>query len=330
MLDWLFGKKSKASLGIDLGFFSIKIVELEKKDGQLHLINYALVQNKDEAIFKIGEMKETEAANILKTLLERAGIKSRRASISLSVEKTFSIVMELPQMPENELASAVQYEAHKYVPVPLEEVVLDWSVVSSPGLSSVLGREEKPSVAAVSSDSAKPANGGEKAAGIQVLLVAVPKEIINKIARIAKIAGLELAALEQGGFSLVRSLIGNDKSIYVIVDLGSKSTDLIIVDQGFIRLTHNLESINRELILMEIDKVVNIYQMRYNKKVGQCFLAGGRAMEKDLFDFLSGKLKISVKRGDPFARLVAPPQLSSTLKELGPQMALAVGLAMRE
>lgn len=321
MLNWLFGKKSESMLGIDLGFFSIKIVELKKKEEQLHLTNYALVQNKEDAVFKIGEIKEAEVADILKTILEQAGMKSRRATISLSVEKTFSTVMELPQMPENELATAIEYEAHKYVPVPLNEVVLDWSIVS-------LGREKPSVAAAISSDSAKP-TGGEKA-GIQVLLVAVPKEIINKIVRIVQKAGLELAALEQGGFSLVRSLIGNDKSIYVIVDLGSKSTDLIIVDQGFIRLTHNLESINRELILMEIDKVVNVYQMRYNKKVGQCFLVGGRALEKDLFDFLSGKLKISVKRGDPFARLVAPPQLVSTLKDLGPQMALAVGLAMRE
>ena len=322
MFNWLFGEKSKSKLGIDMGSFSIKIAELEKKDERLHLTNYALAQTKDEAIFKIGELKDAEVAEILKTLLQQAQIKTRQATISLPVDKTFSTVMELPSMPEKELTAAIPYEAQKYVPVPLNEVVLDWSIISA-------GPEEKSSGAS-SSDSARLTAGNEKTVGIQVLLVAVPKDIINKIARIAKMAGLELAALEQEAFSLARSLIGNDKNIYMIADLGRKSTDLIVVDQGFIRLSHNLESTSKEIILMEIDRVVNIYQMRYNKKVGTCLLAGGRALEKELADFLGGKLKIPVKIGDPFARLAAAAALEPALKDIGPQMAIAVGLAMRE
>ncbi len=322
MFEGFFGKKIKSRLGIDMGSFSIKIVELEKKDERLHLTNYALAQTRDEAVFNIGELRDAEVAEILKTLLDQAEIKSRQASISLSVDKTFSTIMELPSMSEKELAAAIPYEAQKYVPVPLEEVVLDWSVIE-------VNLKEKASAAPNQNPTEAPVIVDETS-GIQVLLVAVPKDIINKIARIAKMAGLELAALEQEAFSLVRSLIGNDKNIYMIVDLGRKGVDLIVVDQGFIRLSHNLESVNKEIILMEIDRVVNIYQMRYNKKVGTCLLTGGRAGEKELFDFLSGKLKIPVKIGDPFARLAHEAALEPVLKELGPQMAVAAGLAMRD
>jgi type IV pilus assembly protein PilM len=326
MFDWLWGKKSGAQLGIDLGSYSIKIVELTKKEERAYLTNYALAQKKSEAAFNISELKDEEIAKILVELISKSQLASRRASVSLPVEKTFSTVINLPFMTEQELAAAVPYEAQKYVPLPLDEVILDWSVISSEKSSvkpSAKGATD--SVKENSTDGTKETEGGQ----IQILLLAVPKEIINRITRIIKLAGLELVALEQEAFSLARSLVGNDKSTYIIVDLGRKGADLIIVDQGFIRMSHNLESTNKEIILMEIDRVVNVFQIRYNKKVGQCLLAGGRAIEKDLFDFLSSKLKIPVKVGDPFARIDCDAKLEPFLKELGSQLAIAVGLAMR-
>ncbi len=313
MLNWLFRKKSKSRLGIDLGSSSVKIVELEVKEGRTKLVNYALAQARQEAVFKIGEMKDDEIARLLRELMRTAKIQTRRASISLPVERTFTTVMDLPVMPEKELMAAIPFEAQKYVPVPVDEVVLDWTVIPS----SLPGEAKKP-------------ESGAKGTMMQVLLVAVPRDIINKVTKISKLAGIEIAALEQEAFSLARALLGNDKNVFIIVDLGRKDCDFIIVDQGYIRMSHNLDSVNKELILMEIDRVVNIFQMKYNKKVGQCVLAGGRANEKELLDFLEGKLKMPVKVGDPFARVAHESALDQALKELGPQFSVATGLAMRE
>lgn len=328
MFNWLFGKKSGAALGIDLGSSSIKIVELAKKEGRVFLDNYAIVQIKEGAVFNIGEFRDGEIADVLKNLISRAKIAGRRASVSLSVGKTFSTVITLPAMPEKELAAAVPYEAQKYVPLPLDEVILDWSIISvgqRPLEVANSGRTD--SIAAIGQSVGAVE---ENAASIQILLLAVPKEIIARLTRIAALAGLELTALEQEAFSLTRSLIGNDKNAYAVIDLGRKDTDLIIVDQGFIKISHNLDSISKEIILMEIDRIVNLFQMRYNKKVGQCLLAGGRAREKDLLEFLSAKLKIPVKVGDPFARVGRDRRVDGFLEELGPQFSVAVGLAMRE
>lgn len=333
MLDWLFEKKGGAILGIDLGSSSVKIVELTKdnKDNERVLLtNYAIAQTKGDAIFNISDLKDEEIAKIIVGLIRQAKISSHRASISLSVEKTFSTVITLPAMPEKELGAAVPYEAQKYVPLPLDEVVLDWNIIS------VGNNNKAPEIAAKgATDSVGPAGGTNGAAGdgmatMQVLLLAVPKEIITRLTKIAALAKLELMALEQEAFSLTRALIGNDKSAYVVVDLGRKSTDLIVVDQGFIKMSHNLDSINKEIILMELDRIVNIFQMRYNKKVGQCLLSGGRANDKELMEFLSTKLKVPVKVGDPFSRVSHDPKTNDFLKELGPQFSVAVGLAMRE
>lgn len=321
MFKWLFGEKSVGWLGIDLGSSAIKVVELEKKEERFYLANYAVAQFKSESIFKVDELKEEEVADILKALISRAQLKGKVVSLSLPVDKTFSTLIDLPAMPEQELSAAISYEAHKYVPVPLEEVVLDWTMISPVG-------EEK--TKAAPGDKNQSVEATAVPTTIQVLLVAVPKEIINRLTKIAKLAGLEVAALEQEAFSLARSLIGNDRSVYLMADLGRRSVDLIVVDGGFVKMSHNCESVGREVILMEIDRIVNIYQMRYNRKVEQCVLTGGRSREKELADFLSGKLKIPVRVGDPFARVNKNSLLDPVLQEIGPSLAVATGLAMRD
>jgi type IV pilus assembly protein PilM len=329
MLDWLFEKRRGAILGIDLGSSSVKIVELTREKERVLLTNYAIAQTKETAVFNIGELRDEEIAKIITDLIKQARISTHRASISLSVEKTFSTVITLPAMPEKELGAAVPYEAQKYVPLPLDEVVLDWNIIS-------VGNGKTSEMAAKgTTDSISPMGGNNNAANegvstVQVLLLAVPKDIITRLTKIAALAKLELLALEQEAFSLTRALIGNDKSAYVVVDLGRKTTDLIVVDQGFIKMSHNLDSVSKEIILMELDRIVNIFQMRYNKKVGQCLLAGGRANEKELMEFLMTKLKVPVKVGNPFARVSHDPKTDNFLKELGPQFSVAVGLAMRE
>ncbi len=318
MFEWLFGKKSSTQIGIDLGSSSIKIVELGRKDQRVYLVNYALAQIKTNAVFSVIDLKDEEIVKILKELIAEAKISGRYATVSLPVEKTFSTVITLPAMPANELAAAVSFEAQKYVPVPLQEVVLDWTVISG---------DERPASKGATDSVGSAAEGGGQSA--QILLLAVPKETINRVTKIVGQAGLKVAALEQEAFSLARSLIGNDKNTFMVIDLGRRGTDIIVLDQGFIKLSHSLESVSKEIILMEIDRIVNIFQMRYNKKIGQCLLAGGRANEKEMFDFLSLKLKIPVKVGDPFARVGHEPKVAGFLKELAPQFSVAAGLAMR-
>lgn len=355
MFGWLFGKKSNTQLGIDLGSSSVKIVELGRKDERPYLVNYALAQVKSGAVFSLVDLKDEEIFKLLTTLMNEAKISGRRANVSLPVEKTFSTVISLPMMPQNELAAAVSFEAQKYVPVPLDEVVLDWTVISETeetadirGIKNAAadsrGAENSPQINAEKSNSpglSVKADAGRVSAGdgvsnsgsaqgIQILLLAVPKETIIRMTNIVNQAGLKVAALEQEAFSLARSLIGNDKNTFMIIDLGRRGTDIIVLDQGFIKMSHNLESVNKEIILMEIDRIVNLFQIRYNKKIGQCLLAGGRANEKELFDFLGTKLKMPVKVGDPFARVGHDQKSAGFLKELAPQFAVAAGLAMRD
>lgn len=313
--------KLTSCLGIDIGTAALKIVELKKEKQRPKLENYALASPKlpesfdfvqTKQVFRTTDLSIQDLAKLIKQILNEAKIKTRKAVISLPIFSSFSVLVNLPQMPEKQLAAAIPFEVKKYIPVPLEEVRFDWSVVSKTPVSSATKES------------------GLADNKIQVLVVAVPKEVYNKYVQIAKMAGLQLLALEQEAFSLSRSLIGSDPGLYLIVDIGSRGSSVIIIESGLVRLSHTLEKTDKQLVCEEINKVVDIYRRWYNKDIKNCILVGG--LEKsDLDDFLPSCLAgMEIVVGNPFARIEYFLQLESALKEIKPLLAVAVGLAMRE
>ncbi|PIV10427.1 MAG: hypothetical protein COS49_00580 [Candidatus Portnoybacteria bacterium CG03_land_8_20_14_0_80_41_10] len=348
---FLFKKKLKSHLGIDIGASAIKLVELELEEGRHKLKNYSIFSLKDylkENWYQIpsetGKLSNDEQASIIREALKEAKIKSSTAFLSLPVYSTFSTLIDFPAMSEKEIETAIPYEAKKYVPLPLNEVVLDWSIV----------------------------NSLEKQKGLQVLLMAVPKKIIDDSKKILQSANLSLSALESEVFSLSRSLVGNDKSTLMLIDIGARSVSLSIVDDGYVRMIGNLEmgglkltkTISQQMkidleeaeklkknlpigqgnaaiqlkeaihsvldtIIFEVKKVIDAHQNKYKQQVSKCILVGGGIQVPGLTDYFINKLGVEVSLGNPFARVIYPPLLEPTLKELSPSLAVAVGLAMR-
>jgi type IV pilus assembly protein PilM len=352
---FLFKKKPKGSLGIDIGASAIKLVELEKEE-RYKLKNYAIFslrkylgQTDSQAGLKSLKIANEEIAQMIKKSLSEAKIDAKEAYLSIPVYFSFTTLIDFPMMPEEEIAGAVSNEARKYVPVPISEVVLDWSIV---------GRTENLSPA--------------KKKTQQVLLIAVPKKVINNYSQIVQLAGLKLKAIEEETFSLSRALIGNDKSAILLIDAGARSVNVSVVDNGYIRLTHNLEmggvkitkaiaqqmnidlekaeelkiglskkkgekdnrlreivQVNLHSSVAEIKRIVDSYQIKYSKKIEKCILVGGAVFLNGFRDNLMRKLSLDISVGNPFARVVYPPLLKPVLDQLGPSLAVAVGLAMR-
>ena len=217
---FLFKKKPKSYFGVDIGASAIKLVELEKEEGRHKLKNYAIFSLKEylkegwyQTPSESQKLPNKELAEIVKETMKEAKVISKAAYFSLPVYSSFSTLIDFPTMSEKEIETAIPFEAKKYVPVPISEVVLDWSIID-------------------------PLNQQK---GLQVLLMAVPKKIINRYKEVIQLTGLNLSALESEIFSLSRALIGNDKSTVILIDVGARSISLSIVDGGYIRVIGNLE-----------------------------------------------------------------------------------------
>lgn len=314
------------------------MIELSREKEKVVLTNYAIAQVKGGSRLNLGKLNSSDTAEVLQKILAQAGISSHQAVISLSVDETFSTIINMPVMREDEIAKTIPFEARKYVPVPIEEVVLDWSVVgefieagSSKNAGDSVASQDAgrtPTAPDAGAPAGESAQVGSKT--MQILIVAVPQEIIKKIAQIAKIADLKVLAIEQEAFSIIRSLVGKDAGTYLIIDLGKENVDLVIMDKGAIRLTLTFERNEALDLSFEAAKVVALYEKRYNRKVARTILTGGGVTDENWAGILSSKLGIPADVGNPFARLAADPKLTGALKEIGPFMAVAAGAAMRE
>lgn len=348
---------SKTVLGVDLGTATIKFVELSKDGGRFSLKNYGILNlgeiNK-QASSKTMSLPSDDATVIgaLKELLAKSKVGTRNAVASIPAFLTFTTVLKLPYLSEKDLAKAIPFEARKYVPIPINDVILDWSIIN-------IGEIQKAGTSGAYPD-------------VEVFLAAVPKDEATRYRDVLVNAGLQVKALELENIALIRALVGNDQSPVIIVNIGGRSTSILIVDKGFERVSHNFEiggfeitrtlakSLNvglekaekmqkeiglskkegallsnsiislLDMMVFEARKTVNSYEEKTKSKVAKVILTGGLSNMPGLVDFFREKIGLEVSVGDSFARVQYPKELENVIKDLSPALAVAAGLAMRE
>ncbi|MFH1866659.1 MAG: type IV pilus assembly protein PilM [Patescibacteria group bacterium] len=355
----LFAKK-QSYLGIDLGTASIKVVELANVGGQARLVTYGFAELPVEEVkFDVHEKIE-RSAKTLEQICSRAKVTSRKAVAALPTFSVFSSVLTLPMMSEKEVGQALSYEAKKIVPLPLEEMILDWKIL----------KEKK---SALQNPTVPSSFGREK--GLRVLLTAAPKNLVKQYLDIFSQANLELLSLETEAFSLERSLLGPDPSLVLILDIGALTTDLVIVDDhipvfnrsidiGGVTVTKAIsnslnidqtraEQFKRDVgivregasstsgvpntiketispIINEIKYSLSLYQSDSSRKIEKIIVAGGSAFLPNFSQYLEGIFNIKVIVGNPWNLISYPLELKGVLEEIGPRFATAIGLALRE
>lgn len=207
-------------LGIDIGDSSLKIVELRKKNKKVYLSNYGF----SEDISNVKLINEKDIQYLIKVIdkVKRdIGIIGKQATASLPTFSVFSSIINIHNIDKKNIAERINTEAKKVIPLPLSEMVLDWKII--------------------------PSKSDEKKDNVRVFLTGSPKKLVQKYIDIFKGANVTLISLETETFSLVRALIGRDKSIMMIVEVGANSTDLSIVKEGIPVLSRSINICGRTI-----------------------------------------------------------------------------------
>ncbi|MFC1645021.1 type IV pilus assembly protein PilM [Patescibacteria group bacterium] len=243
MLDFLKNKKNYF-VGVDFGTSSVKIVELFYKDGKVYLSNYGVIDFGDESgKLKYGERKD-EIVKHIKILLDKMDPETHNVNVAIPGQSGLSVVIEFPKMDEEELAKAVKLEAGKYIPSPLDEVFLSWDLVSKPkDQIGIIQKKEK--VETKTKDK------------MEVLLVAALKNEVLTYEDVAKESDLNIKSLELDIFSIARAFVGEELGTFLIVDVGFKSSNLILVDKGVVKISRSL-SVGGNEITKLIKATLNI------------------------------------------------------------------------
>jgi type IV pilus assembly protein PilM len=232
-----------AFLGVDIGTTSIKVVEVEQGKLKPRISNYAILESRGSllrtnAVFQSSNLKlfDREIIELLKEVIKKMKPKTNKVIASIPVFSAFTTVLKFPEMPENELKQALLFQAKQYVPLPLEEVAFDWQKV---------GEYED-----------------EKGFKFQaILLIAIPQDLIKKYQKVFKEAGLNLLALEIEPISLIRSVIFKDKTPTIIIDIGSHTTSISLVENAQLKFVSQTDFAGASLT-HTISSALNINPLR--------------------------------------------------------------------
>jgi len=206
------------AFGLDISDLSLKIIKLKKKGKFLSLASFGESEIKP-GIIKKGEIKEEEKlAEIIKEVIKKVKgekLKTKYVVASLPEEKAFLQVIQMPRMPEEDLKSAVIYEAEDYIPLPIEQVYLDSRIV--PPVYDHLDH-------------------------FDVLLAALPKKIVDPYLASLKKAGLQPLALEIESLAIARALIKNEITTLplLLIDLGATRTSFVVFSGHSLRFTSSI------------------------------------------------------------------------------------------
>ena len=348
--------KAKSQLGVDIGTSNIKLVELKPGDHGFVLQTYGIANTALNLSSKDSEAAIKQTSEILRQLMKKAGVSTTKAVASLPNNVVFTSVIELPKIPENELKKAVEFEAKKYVPLPLEEVALSWSVLAEHPLK--VNRE-------TNLGSIKSAAENDKQ---KILLTAVPTVVIDNYVKVFSAAGINLEALEIEALALIRSLVGEDLSAILLIDVGARNSSINLVDNGYLRLSKSLSvggdsittnlsqslSVNfaraeqfkkdfgmtqsgqpipqvmrpvLDVIKNESMQLINLFES-HGEHITKILLSGGGSKLPGLPEYLS-TLGKPVALANPWTRIAYPTELKPIVDPLGLNLAVAIGLAMR-
>lgn len=370
-LSSFFKKEDTSVLGIDIGSSAIKLVQLRRKGGRAVLETYGALALGPYAKLEIGRSTNLPPDQIVAALtdiLREAKTTTKRGGMAIPFSASLMTVIEMPRVDDRQLATMVPLEARKYIPVPISEVSLDWSVIPR-------DQSEDFEVEPVSSIPGVPANVqlGKKIPKADVLLVAIHNDTVRIHQEIVQKAALDVSFFEIEIFSSIRSVLDQSSAPVMILDMGAASTKLYIVERGIVRNSHTVNrgsqnvtsaiatglgipldraeimkrtigwsadptnqtlsdmiALNLDFIFSEARQTLMNYQTKHRKSISKVVLIGGGVTMKGFTDLAKKSLETPVVLGDPFGKVEAPAFLNDILRKNGPEFAVAIGLALRK
>jgi type IV pilus assembly protein PilM len=364
------GLIQKGQYALDIGGSSIVVVGVSGKPGGLKLHTYFEWPIPSGLVID-GEIAEPELfARELKTMVGRYKLRGRTVQLAVSNQKVIVRTIEMPDMTEEELAGAIQFQAQEYIPIPVDEVVLD---------SQVTGKRVDP-------------DGSVRQ---EVLLVAGQRTMIATLLQAIRQSGLRVAGIDVSSLALVRALVpeagyfaeGGEQGVCRgIADISSSVSTLVVAVEGAMRFTRivnfssdrfarvladardipfedahimvrriglkgpmpsdnefypdevvrecqeTLASVADELS-EEIRRSFDYYEgQEAAARVAELILSGRGALVRNLDAYLSNSLGLPVVIGNPLMLIShnASGESDAELSSVAPCLSVAVGLAMPE
>lgn len=349
LLSNIFSRRA-AAVGLAIGDTHVRGLQLSGTLAEAQVVGFTEAELPKTVFGSDGGLDIEGFARVLELLFNKqqyGQFTTRDVALNLPESNCFVRVIHVAPMTDSEIDAAVPFEAESYIPIPVDQVYLDWKRL------------------------------GESSGRVELLLVASPKEFVDRVLKGVELAGLTPVSVEVQSEALARSVISlGSRETVLIADMKAARTDLIMVERGNIQFTSTIpiagqslteaitkglelqpkraeeikaqagfanttEYPNLKMLLLpvlqnlvnEIKQVLTFHDQHSTEKVTRILLVGGAARLGHIVEFVQESLVdregLLVQLADPTVNIhMEIPEGLAENKILA--YAPAVGLAMRE
>ena len=348
----LFTRSKKGVVGLDIGSSAIKLVELKERKGEFHLQRLGVEPLSPEAIVDGSIMDSSLVVDAIHRLNDQTKVKNTSYATSLSGHSVIIKKIQLPAMPEAELADSIQWEAEQYIPFDINDVRLDYVVLSE----GEPGRDN-----------------------MEVLLVAVKRDKVNDYVSVISQTGKAPAVVDVDAFAVQNAYEVNydldPRKVVALINMGAGVTNINILARGTTVFWRDIsfggnqftEALQREFNLSfqqaeglkhgetvdrysaadarpvldtvsaemasEIRKTFDFFSATSSEgPVDELLLSGGCALTPNLLQVLRERFEVPTELMNPLRRVHFKESDfdGEWLRSIAPMMAVAVGLGIRK
>lgn len=332
---------------LDIGTTSVRAVQLTGDGTSWSLSRFGVAPIDLRLSTSDSPDDQRKLGEVIMTVIGQSGIRTKNVILGAPSSKVFATVIDLPDMPDAELATTIKYQADQYIPMSLDEAKIDWAVLG------------------------KPVKG---ATNNEVLLASIANNFIEARLDLVEGLGLNVLAVEPESVALVRALqpVGVPEG-RLIIELGDFSADIIMTFSDAPRLIRSVptgiqtfvkaasQNLNVEpkqaqqfvtkfglqrdklegqvfrslegsvtQFVAEVEKSVKFFQTKYPTiPLGAIIVSNYAATIPGFSEYLTEKLGMAVEAGNPWQKVKVSANDQTSLQPLSSQFGVVIGLAQR-
>jgi type IV pilus assembly protein PilM len=224
---------ARTSIGLDIGTRAVRLAEVQQGSDGPTLTRFGRVLLPAGAV-EHGEVHDPQAvAAAITKLWKRLGLTGKAVHVGVANRRVVVRTIEMPAMSQEDLESAIKFQAQEHMPIPLDEAVMDFEI-----LEEIEGENNERS--------------------LRVLVVAAERATIAPLLSAVQAAHLEPATLELNAYPLVRCFGNGSTAAEAIVDIGAGVTNVVVQQGGKIRFTRILPTFGGDEFTSAIAQALNI------------------------------------------------------------------------
>lgn len=259
--------------GLDIGTTAVRLVQLRAGSSPKALIKYAYVPLEGNIALSESAADQQKLAQTVAQLVKQASVSTRDVAVGIPSSRVFTTVADVDRLSSSELSKAISYQADSLIPTPLAESKIDWALIGD-----------------------SPTDKTKQ----EILLTSVPNNFVEKRLDMLESIGLNVIAFEPDNLAMARALAPPSNIPQLLLDVGRRSTDLVVVLNGVPHLTRSIptgvESIiraasqNLTIDEKQADQFVFKFGLSKTKLEGQVFQAISSTI-----DLLTVEIEKSIK-----------------------------------